>query len=186
MVDFASTLSPLVVRDVVQAWLREDTPSFDFGGVAVGNKPEKAVILCKKDGVLSGVPFVDEVFRELNCEISWLESEGDLLTAPHIVANVSGPARNLLLGERVALNILSRASGVATVARRAKQIAAHSSWLGSVAGTRKTTPGFRLVEKYSLLVGGVAQHRNDLSSMVMLKDNHIWTAGDISSVSTFA
>ena len=87
-----------------------------------------------------------------------------------------------MLGERVALNCLTRASGVATVARRLRQQADDRGWHGEVAGTRKTTPGFRLVEKYSLLVGGMSTHRHDLSSMVMLKDNHIWSAGSITQV----
>lgn len=181
--DFASILNPVAVKGLVQAWLKEDIPSFDFGGIVVGDKMEQAVIICKKDGVISGFPFINEVFKELNCEISWLVNEGDRILAPYTVANVSGPARNMFLGERLALNILSRASGVATIANNAKRVASAKSWRGSIAGTRKTTPGFRLVEKYSLLVGGVAQHRNDLSSMVMLKDNHIWTAGDINKVS---
>jgi len=90
--------------------------------------------------------------------------------------------QNILLGERVALNCLTRASGIATVARRLRQLADDRGWHGEVAGTRKTTPGFRLVEKYSLLVGGMSTHRYDLSSMVMLKDNHIWSAGSITQV----
>lgn len=91
-----------------------------------------------------------------------------------------GPANALLLGERTALNTLSRASGVATGARAASELARARGWHGRVAGTRKTTPGFRVVEKYALLVGGAATHRLDLSQMVMLKDNHIWSAGGIS------
>jgi len=90
--------------------------------------------------------------------------------------------RNILLGERIALNCLTRASGIATVAKRLRQLADDHGWHGEVAGTRKTTPGFRLVEKYSLLVGGMSTHRHDLSSMVMLKDNHIWSAGSITQV----
>jgi len=90
--------------------------------------------------------------------------------------------RNILLGERVALNCLTRASGIATVAKRLRQLAIDHGWHGEVAGTRKTTPGFRFVEKYSLLVGGMSTHRHDLSSMVMLKDNHIWSAGSIAQV----
>lgn len=97
------------------------------------------------------------------------------------VATVRGRSCDLLKAERVALNVLSRASGVATISRRASQIAAAKGWAGEIAGTRKTTPGFRLVEKYSMLVGGISMHRNDLSSMVMLKDNHIWSTGSITN-----
>lgn len=89
-----------------------------------------------------------------------------------------GPARALLLGERVALNTLARCSGIAT--QTAVSIALLKSLTPSganppiLAGTRKTTPGFRLVEKYGMLVGGADAHRYDLSAMTMLKDNHIW------------
>jgi len=95
------------------------------------------------------------------------------------VATVAGPARRLLLGERVALNTLSRCSGVATAAHRLSTAAAAAGWGGRIAGTRKTTPGFRLVEKYGMLVGGADAHRMDLSSMVMLKDNHVAAVGGI-------
>jgi len=84
-----------------------------------------------------------------------------------------------LLGERVALNTLSRCSGVATKSRMMEELVRKAGYTGILAGTRKTTPGFRLVEKYGMLVGGVDGHRHDLSSMIMLKDNHIWARGSI-------
>lgn len=77
------------------------------------------------------------------------------------------------------MNLIARASGIATRARVVSGIAKESNWHGNVAGTRKTTPGFRWVEKYALLVGGCDQHRYDLSSMIMLKDNHVWSSGSI-------
>lgn len=99
-----------------------------------------------------------------------------------LAAVVRGPARCLLLGERPALNCLARASGIATRCSQLRALAAAAGWHGNVAGTRKTTPGFRLVEKYAMLVGGVSMHRQDLSGMVMLKDNHIWASGSITQV----
>jgi nicotinate-nucleotide pyrophosphorylase (carboxylating) len=101
------------------------------------------------------------------------------LLASLLFDSIRGPANKLLQGERTALNTLSRCSGVATASRKAVDIARALNWEGYVAGTRKTTPGFRVVEKYGLLVGGAATHRLDLSQMVMLKDNHIWSAGSI-------
>jgi nicotinate-nucleotide pyrophosphorylase (carboxylating) len=95
------------------------------------------------------------------------------------LARIRGPVHQILRGERTALNCLSRCSGVATTSRRAVDAARELGWNGHVAGTRKTTPGFRLVEKYGLLVGGAATHRIDLSQMVMLKDNHVWAMGSI-------
>lgn len=97
------------------------------------------------------------------------------------LATVKGPCRFVLLGERVALNILARCSGVATAARSLKtRIEALRPGM-ILAGTRKTTPGFRLVEKYAMSVGGCDTHRMDLSSMIMLKDNHIQASGSIGS-----
>lgn len=95
------------------------------------------------------------------------------------VATVSGTSRMLLLGERVALNTLARCSGIATKSRRMLKLVRDAGYKGILAGTRKTTPGFRLVEKYGMIVGNIDPHRHDLSSMVMLKDNHIWSKGSI-------
>ena len=181
----AYILHPLQIQECVREWLKEDTPTFDFGGCVVGEHQETAILLCKSPGVLSGCPFFDAVFREVGCTVEWLEEEGVFLEPVKEVAIVKGKARHLLLGERIALNIITRASGVASIARRLHDISKESRWQGEVSGTRKLTPGFRLVEKYSLLVGGISTHRMDLSSMIMLKDNHIWTAGDIKKVFKF-
>jgi len=81
----------------------------------------------------------------------------------------------------VALNVLARASGIATKARALKKLAEEANFKGRIAGTRKTTPGFRLAEKYAMIVGGCDTHRMDLSSMIMLKDNHIWSTGSITN-----
>ncbi|KAJ1633356.1 Quinolinate phosphoribosyl transferase [Pavlovales sp. CCMP2436] len=181
--DCFEDLLPPEWKAVVHGWLREDTPAFDVGGFVVGNKPEVAHLYAKSPGMLCGVPFVNAVFEACGCEVEWLASEGSMIDLSgekklH-VATVRGPARKLLLGERTALNTLSRASGVATRAATAVRNARAAGWMGAVAGTRKTTPGFRLVEKYALLVAGADTHRYDLSHMVMLKDNHIWSAGSI-------
>lgn len=133
------------------------------------DSPEEAALLGKTKCILAGVPFFDAVFAELGCTVQWHAKEGDVITPPMRVATVRGPCRNILLGERTALNIVSRASGVATASRELVDIAASAGWHGEVAGTRKVTPGFRLVEKYALLVGGASTHRMDLSAMVMLK-----------------
>lgn len=174
----AHLLSPCC-RDLVRSWLKEDIPSFDYAGVVVGDAPERAVILCKSSGILCGIPFVNMIFEELGCQVEWKFKEGDRVSSKDEIAIVKGPANKVLQGERTALNVMSRASGVATHARDLSDQIKHLQWKGKIAGTRKTTPGFRMVEKYSLLVGGISTHRYDLSSMIMLKDNHIWSAGSI-------
>ena len=113
----------------------------------------------------------------------WNYKEGDQIEPPAAIATVEGPSSCILHAERTALNVLSRASGIATRSEdnwpfvRAyilNQVKLYHGWDGHISGTRKTTPGFRLVEKYSLIIGGVSMHRNDLSHIIMLKDNHVY------------
>ncbi|KAM6940142.1 nicotinate-nucleotide pyrophosphorylase [carboxylating]-like isoform 1-T2 [Xenentodon cancila] len=167
---------------LAREWLAEDTPNFDPAGVCVGSEVVEARLLCKTPHtILAGSPFFTAVFTEVGCAVDWVYQEGDE-TGPDgvtLTAVVRGPARDVLLGERPALNCLARASGIATRCSRLQAMAKASHWHGEVAGTRKTTPGFRLVEKYAMLVGGVSMHRQDLSGMVMLKDNHVWASGSI-------
>ncbi|KAI6163086.1 Quinolinate phosphoribosyl transferase [Pisolithus thermaeus] len=167
----------------VSAWLAEDTPSFDYGGYVVGEDERVAFLLGKgkQPAVLAGCPFVTEIFRQLDCQVEWHIKEGNTFQPIKHVATVRGKARHLLLGERVALNLLARCSGIATKSKQIKDLAVGYGYKGIIAGTRKTTPGFRLVEKYGMIVGGIDTHRHDLSSMIMLKDNHIWSTGSITA-----
>jgi len=176
-------LLPASWKTQVTAWLQEDTPSFDYGGFVVGEAQREAFLLGKghQTAVLAGKPFFTEVFEQLGCEVEWHMEEGQTFEPVKHVATVRGKARHLLLGERVALNMLARCSGIATKSKRIKDLARAAGYKGIVAGTRKTTPGFRLVEKYGMLVGGIDAHRHDLSSMIMLKDNHIWSSGSITN-----
>ncbi|KAI0248835.1 Quinolinate phosphoribosyl transferase [Lactifluus subvellereus] len=178
-----SHLLPPSWKSQVAAWLHEDTPSFDYGGFVVGEAPREAFLLGKgsKRAVLAGTPFVDEIFHLLDCTVEWHIAEGDEFEPIKHIATVRGKARFLLLGERVALNLLARCSGIATASKHTKDLAESYGFRGIIAGTRKTTPGFRLVEKYGMLVGGIDPHRFDVSSMIMLKDNHIWSAGSITA-----
>ncbi|OCF55659.1 nicotinate-nucleotide diphosphorylase (carboxylating) [Kwoniella mangroviensis CBS 10435] len=174
-------LLPPSWKTEVSRWYAEDTPSFDWAGFVVGEEEQEAILWGKSGGVLAGVPFFDEVFKQAECTVEWLLPEGSVIppNTKTKVAIVRGKARQLLLAERVGLNTLARCSGIASVSRRFRDLARAEGWKGVVAGTRKTTPGFRLIEKYGMMVGGVDPHRHDLSSMVMLKDNHIWATGSI-------
>ncbi|RAL06336.1 nicotinate-nucleotide diphosphorylase (carboxylating) [Aspergillus ibericus CBS 121593] len=186
-------LLPGNYKRLITAWLEEDCPSFDYGGFVVGESEGEARLLGKSEGILAGVPFFDEVFSQLGCTVTWHIPETTPITptpsnpTTH-VATVRGPIRKILLGERVALNILARCSGIATKTSRLVTALRAHGWSGTLAGTRKTTPGFRVVEKYGILVGGADPHRHDLSAMTMLKDNHVWAcannraAGDGSGV----
>lgn len=174
-------------KQQITEYLTEDVPSFDYGAFVVGNKKETASLYMKQTGVISGVPFAAEVFNQCELEVEWHYQEGQYVSAEHlashngkiVVATVSGPANKILLSERTALNLLARSSGIATQSYITKKLANESGYTGIIAGTRKTTPGLRQLEKYSMLVGGVDAHRYDLSSMVMLKDNHVKSTGSI-------
>ncbi|XP_014552484.1 glycoside hydrolase family 16 protein [Bipolaris victoriae FI3] len=174
-------LLPQTYKRLVSEWLEEDTPSFDYGGFVVGEEMSEAKLLGKSEGIVAGVPFFDEVFRQLGCTVEWHVKEGTSFQPITHCATVRGPVRHLLLGERVALNTLARCSGIATKSHRLLTLLRGAGYPNILAGTRKTTPGFRLVEKYGMLVGGVDAHRVDLSAMTMLKDNHIVAAGSITN-----
>ncbi|CAG8728276.1 6231_t:CDS:2, partial [Gigaspora rosea] len=163
-----ANLIPASFKADITAWIKEDIPSNDYGGYVVGETPEIAILYGKSPGVLAGVPFFNEVFNQLDCSVEWFLNEGDYFEPIKEIAKVQGKACNILMGERVALNIIARCN-----------LKKEHNFKGIIAGTRKTTPGFRLVEKYGMLVGGADTHRMNLSSMIMLKDNHIWSQGSI-------
>lgn len=178
-------LHPLRLDELAKSWLLEDTSNFDYGSSAVDQHESEFVIFMKSAGVLAGIPFANAVFAQLGLIPNWFYSDGEFINPNPItgIAKICGPANKLLLSERVVLNMLSRASGVATVTSQMCSTVRNAGWKGTLAGTRKTTPGFRMVEKYALLVGGADTHRYDLSSMVMLKDNHVSISGSVEKVS---
>ena len=102
---------------------------------------------------------MNAIFKKLDCKIKWFYDDGSLLEPICKVAEISGQVQNLLKGERLALNIITRASGIATLGFQFLERKREMNWAGEVAATRKTTPGFRLVEKYAVLVGGCSTHR---------------------------
>ncbi|WPK24012.1 hypothetical protein PUMCH_001266 [Australozyma saopauloensis] len=175
-------------KQQITDYLTEDVPSFDYGAFVVGDKHETASLYMKQAGMICGVPFANEVFKQCELEVEWYYKEGDYIEEEVlqinkgrlVVATVTGPANKILLSERTALNLLARSAGIATQSYLTKKLADEHGYTGLIAGTRKTTPGLRQLEKYSMLVGGVDPHRYDLSSMVMLKDNHITSTGSIS------
>ncbi|XP_054712027.1 nicotinate-nucleotide pyrophosphorylase [carboxylating]-like isoform X1 [Uloborus diversus] len=174
-----SILHPIHLKELAKQWMLEDVTNYDFGGGVVGDTECEFTIFMKSPGVLAGIPFANAVFSELGLKANWIHKEGEKIFPITPVVKIFGSARKLLLAERIVLNVLSRASGVATIASNMKSQLESVGWKGALAGTRKTTPGFRMVEKYALLVGGADTHRYDLSSMVMLKDNHVTISGSI-------
>lgn len=177
------TLNPLLVREIVSRALQEDLGTGDI--TASGAVPPGAEgtgeIKAKKKGIIAGIPVAAQVFSQLNPEIRFapLSEEGSEVTPGQIVAEVGGPLRDILGGERVALNFLQRLSGIATKTAAFVQLAAPHG--AKIADTRKTTPGLRVLEKYAVRVGGGVNHRFGLYDAVLIKDNHIRAAGGITA-----
>ena len=141
----------------------------------------QAQIMTKQPGVIAGVEIVAAVYRQIDPTVSVLTRvrDGDHVGAGHGICDVSGAGRSVLTGERVALNFLQRLSGIATLT--AKYVAAVAGTKAVILDTRKTTPGWRLLEKYAVRMGGGANHRMGLYDMVLIKDNHIDAAGGITA-----
>jgi len=139
----------------------------------------KVQLLVKETGVLAGVDVAFEIFRHLqpDIEISPLLGDGTLVQPGDVAFTVKGKVLTLLKGERLALNIMQRMSGIATRTREYVQLV--SGLHTKILDTRKTTPGMRFLEKEAVKIGGGENHRMGLYDMVMLKDNHVDFAGGI-------
>ena len=143
--------------------------------------------LAKEDLVVCGLEVAEAVFANLDVEIADLDksvSDGDEVESGNVFATLKGYADVLLTGERVALNLLQRMSGVATLTR--KYVRAVEGTNAQIIDTRKTTPGLRMLEKYAVTVGGAKNHRYGLDDGVLIKDNHIELAGGITEAVTAA
>jgi len=163
----------------VRAWLAEDFGDGDLTSDAVvpeGTTAEAAILL-KERGVVCGLEVVRAVFAELdpNVRFAALAADGDETEAE--VARLEGDGRALLGGERLALNVLGRLSGIATLTRRYVNAVAGTG--ATILDTRKTTPGLRALEKYAVLCGGGTNHRLGLDDGILIKDNHLRLADSI-------
>lgn len=138
-----------------------------------------AVIICREPMTLAGQPWVDEVFRQLDAgvDLQWLANDGDHLPADAEICVLSGPARALLSGERTALNFLQTLSATATCT--ARFVSAVADFKAGILDTRKTIPGLRMAQKYAVRCGGGNNHRLGLFDAILIKENHITSAGGI-------
>ena len=161
--------------------LREDVGDGDHSSLACipTDATGQAQLLCKAEGVIAGLPLAELIFQQVdpNCRVEYLLKDGDRIKPGDIAFKVTGPSIALLTGERLVLNCLQRMSAVATKTRKYQDLL--KGLPTKVLDTRKTTPGLRLLEKYSVQVGGGMNHRFGLYDMVMLKDNHLDFAGGI-------
>lgn len=165
---------------IVDLALAEDIGTGDITTLATIPAAARAdgAIIAKQAGVISGLEPAGFVFRRIDPTITFDPSvaDGDEVAVGETVATVSGPARGVLTGERVALNLLQRLSGVATITRA--YVRAVEGTNAQIVDTRKTTPGLRLLEKAAVRHGGGANHRFGLADGVLIKDNHLAALGD--------
>lgn len=177
----AFDLDPAFVREEVRRFLREDIGSGDIttSWTVPAGATAKAWIVARASCVVAGLPIAQAVFAELDPEVAAEPQvcDGTLVAAGARVMRLAGRAAPILSGERLALNLLQRLSGVATVTRRYVEEVAGTG--ASVSDTRKTTPGLRLFEKYAVRAGGGRNHRIGLYDAVLIKDNHVEAAGGV-------
>jgi len=167
---------------IIENALLEDIHTGDITTMAV--VPEKrsatARLIAKESMVLAGIEVAARVFALVDPEVLFTAhfADGALITAGDVIADITGDAASLLQAERVALNLLQRMCGIATLTARYKQAVAGTG--AKVVDTRKTTPGLRQLEKYAVRIGGGSNHRSGLYDAVLIKENHIAAAGGIS------
>lgn len=173
---------PSLIDAIVDRALEEDLDGGDLTGQTCIEEaaPATADAVCRKEVVACGAEVFRRVFARVDprCVVDILVADGTRASARTTLWRVRGPARAVLAGERTALNLVQRMTGVATLTRTyVDALPAGSST--RITDTRKTTPGLRVLERYAVRMGGGHNHRNDLGSAVMIKDNHIVAAGGI-------
>lgn len=170
----------LVIDRIIKDAIIEDIPNEDIttNSIIREGRLSTVELLCKEEGIVAGLEVFKRVFYILgNVEVEFYKNDGDKVYPKEIVAVLRGSTRSLLLGERIALNLLQRMSGIATLTNKFVKEIEHTN--AKLLDTRKTTPNLRILEKYSVKIGGGFNHRFNLSDGIMLKDNHISAAGGI-------
>jgi nicotinate-nucleotide pyrophosphorylase (carboxylating) len=169
------------IEQLIRCALEEDIGAGDITTLSTVARDArgKGLFRAKRDGVVAGLILIERVFSFLDAdvEVRCLARDGDAVKQGAVVAEAEGPIRALLMGERTALNFLQRLSGTATLTRR--YVDAVKDFPVKIIDTRKTTPGFRTLEKYAVRMGGGTNHRLGLYDAALVKDNHIVAAGSI-------
>jgi nicotinate-nucleotide pyrophosphorylase (carboxylating) len=172
----------LIAESVVRAALLEDLGrGGDLTTDAIVDPQRRATarVVARRPAVVAGLPFAAMAFRLLDGSVSIVQNvgEGERVEADGTVAEIDGRARAILTGERTALNVLSRLSGIATATRRLVDLVTGTH--AKIADTRKTTPGLRALERYAVACGGGTNHRFGLDDAILIKDNHLALAGSV-------
>ncbi|WP_421654899.1 carboxylating nicotinate-nucleotide diphosphorylase [Leptothermofonsia sp. ETS-13] len=183
MSNSTAVLPPFLVLDqLLQGWLMEDIGRGDRTTQPLAlpaNKVGQAKWIARETGIVAGLPIAARVFQLLDPQLTLISkiAEGEVCERGQAIAYLEGSLEALLMGERTALNLTMRLSGIATMTRQYVDLI--KDLPAQLVDTRKTTPGLRLLEKYATQVGGAMNHRMGLDDAVMIKDNHIAAAGGI-------
>jgi nicotinate-nucleotide pyrophosphorylase (carboxylating) len=181
-------LTPFLMDDIIIAALKEDIGTGDITTLSTipADRTTTGVLIAKEAGVICGLTVFERVYHLVDpaVQVTLLVTEGARVAKGDRLAEVTGPARSVLTGERVALNFLQRLSAIAT--KTAWAVAQVAGTKASIADTRKTTPGLRVFEKYAVRTGGGSNHRFNLADGILIKDNHIQAAGGITQAVTMA
>jgi nicotinate-nucleotide pyrophosphorylase (carboxylating) len=175
---------PSLVAEVVAVALAEDIGLLgDLTTTACVREDQttSALFVAREEGVLAGTALVEETFRQIDdrVEIHWQLVDGDAVEVGAEIGRVDGPLRSVLTGERVALNFMCHCSGVATLTRRYVRAARGKA---RILDTRKTLPGLRAVQRAAVRAGGGFNHRDSLSTAILIKDNHLAAIGLMKAV----
>lgn len=174
-------ITPEAIQSFVRSALSEDIGEGDHStlGAVPENKTAAARLLVKDQGIIAGLEIASVIFAHVDStlKVKFFKKDGDEINAGDIAFIVEGPARAILSAERLVLNCLQRMSGIATYTQRLCKLIEGTK--ARLMDTRKTTPNFRLMEKWAVAIGGGLNHRIALYDQVMLKDNHVDLAGDI-------
>lgn len=169
------------IQELIKTALKEDIGKGDVTTKLVlpQKKQVTAAIIAKEKGVLAGINIAQQVFYTLDKKLKFLakQRDGNRIAPNTTIALVSGDARSILTAERTALNFMQHLSGIATTTN--KYVSAVKGTKAQILDTRKTIPGLRTLEKYAVRVGGGRNHRFGLDDMILIKANHIKTAGGI-------
>jgi len=174
-------LTEKAIIEFIRSALAEDIGEGDYSSLATisAGKKSKAKLIAKDEGILAGVELAQKIFRQVDASLQLMafKKDGEAIVNGDIAFEVHGNARSILSAERLVLNCMQRMSGIATKTNFLSRLVAGTS--AQLMDTRKTTPNFRLMEKWAVAIGGGKNHRFALYDMIMLKDNHIDVAGSI-------
>lgn len=174
------------IRQLVARCLHEDVGTGDLTAMLVPDGTIRGQLISRQRAVICGTELFDEVFRQLDAgiRVDWRVDDGDDIETDQVLATLSGPARAVLTGERSALNLLQTLSGTATSTRSYVSLTRGSG--ARILDTRKTIPGLRLAQKYAVRCGGGQNHRIGLFDGILIKENHLRSAGSITAALTQA